>query len=241
MKDYSKYFGKDWAQFLDPFLRSKAYYDIGVELKRQTDMGIEISPGYQNIFRAFKECPWHTLHTIIIGQDSYYTKTPDGDLVADGIAFSAKCSTTPPPSLNLIHEAISDSIFDGDYAPPCSWNPELSEVTYDLTTWARQGMLLINCGMTTIVGRSNEHINLWSPFVQHVVKHVTDRRDNLGIVLIGNHAKALRPLITNDTHFVGMVEHPAAALYSKRRWEHQNVFSALDKFHKVHNNIKIEW
>lgn len=241
MKDYSKYFGKEWSHFLAPFLHSMDYYNIGATLKSQTDQGIEITPGYENIFRAFKECSWYQLHTIIIGQDVYCNRNKDGDLVADGIAFSANNCVDPPSNLNAIYNAIGDSVYGGNYEPISSWNPMISEATYDLKHWAKQGILLLNCSLTTIVGRSNEHLNLWKPFINYVIKNVTDRRDNLGIIMMGNHAQALRPLITNNSHFVAMIEHPQKAEFEKRSWKHENAFWALDMFHKSENNVKIQW
>ncbi len=241
MKDYSKFFGREWSDFLAPILSSEEYYKIGLQLKNQYEQGVPITPGFSNIFRAFKECPLHTLHTIIIGQDVYHTKTKDGEFVADGIAFSSNTSTIPPPSLNSIYEAIDQDIFSGEYDPPLMWDPTVNEAVCDLKRWSRQGILLINCAFTTVVGNPGAHIELWRPFTERLIAQITDHKDSLGMILMGAQAKSLRSLVKNDTHFVAMCEHPSAALHHNRRWNHYSVFSALDKFQKHKNNITIKW
>ena len=240
-KDYTRFFGKEWAEFLDPFLQSKEYEKIGATLINQATQGVPITPGFKNIFKAFKECPWHILHTIIIGQDAYSTMTEDGDFVGDGIAFSSNTSKAAPPFLESIFEAIDTDIYQGDYTPVFTWSNQLKHTVCDLSPWAHQGILLLNCSLTTIVGKPGEHLDIWRPFIQYVIKQVTDRRDSLGIVLLGSEANALRPIITNDTHFVGICEHPAAAQFYNRSWKHNSVLGALDKFHKNKNNITIKW
>ncbi len=238
---YVKFFGEEWSTFLRPLLLSKEYMNLGKELTKQKKSGIDITPGFENIFRAFKECPMSKLHTIILGQDVYVTKNGDGSYTADGIAFSSNTSTRCPTVLNSIQQAIDDDIFQGDYSPTATWDYETQSAVWDLKTWAEQGILLLNCSLTSVVGRQNEHMNLWAPFINFVIQETTCRKDSLGIILMGTHAKDKRTLITNRSHFVTFCEHPNAAMYGNRRWNHNNVFSELNDFQKKFNNITIKW
>lgn len=238
---YEKFFGKDWAHVLSPFLASSRYYQIGAELKRQKEEGIDITPGFENIFRAFKECPMYKLHSVIIGQDVYPGKNKDGTFVADGIAFSANQCAKAPASLNSIQEAIDTSVYNGEYMPVATYNHERDEATWDLKYLANDGMLLINCAYTTIAGRPNEHIPLWKPFTEFLISTLNEKRDGLGIIMMGSQARSHKGLITNPTHVVFECEHPAAAMYKKRKWEHNDVFAALTDYQKRTNNITINW
>lgn len=240
---YEKFFGKEWAQWLGPFLSSNEYKKIGAEIMRQKNQGIDITPGLENMFRAYKECPWHSLHTVILGQDVYPGKNKDGTYIADGIAFSARENSDPPPSLNSILEAIDNSVYTPeDNWTPCSvFNQERMEATWDLQAWAKQGILMINCAYTTVVSRPNEHINIWKPFTENVIELINNVKDSVGWVFMGTHAREYAKTITNSTHMVFQCEHPAAALYKGRKWEHNNVFKDLTYFQKTKNNITINW
>lgn len=236
-----KFFGKDWAVFLEPFLSSKVYENIGhylIDLRKQ---GIEITPDLKIIFRAFSECPLHKLHTVILGMDPYSDKTSDGDFVADGLAFSARNSVKAPKSLNTIYEAIDMDVMHGNYVPKGEWNPHKVAITHSLKDWANSGILLLNCGLTTIVGRSNEHIPLWRPFIDYVMWTLNKRKDGLGFILMGSHAKKYRGILTNTTFGVFDCEHPVAGHYQHRAWNHENVFSRLTEWQQKYNNVKIDW
>lgn len=240
---YEKFFGKDWVPLLRPILSSNEYKRIGTEILKQKKAGIEITPGFDNMFRAYKECPVHKLHSVIIGQDVYPGRNKDGTMIADGIAFSAMENSDTPPSLNSILEAIDTDVYkdDDQWCPTAVYNHARMEATWDLKPWANDGILLINCAYSTVVGRPNDHIPIWKPFTEFVVKMLNEKKDSLGFILIGSHAKSHRALITNPTHGVFQCEHPAAAMYKKRKWEHNNVFSSLTDFQKKTNNIKIKW
>jgi len=241
-KDYSQFFGQEWARLLDSFLHSKEYKFIGQELVRQKSLkNVEITPKFSDIFRAFLECPYWKMSTLILGQDVYPNKNPNGTYVADGIAFSAKENKSVPVSLQFIHDAIDESVYNGDYAPMCTFNHDTNECTHDLKYLANSGILLVNCAYTTIVGAPGAHLTLWAPFTKFLISAINEHKDSIGVILIGTSAKSYKPLFTNKTFKILECEHPAAALYKKRKWEHNNVFKDLTDWHKKTNNIQINW
>lgn len=69
MLKYEKFFGKEWAEMLAPFLISEEYNNIGKQLVIEANKGFEITPLFKNIYRAFLECPYNSLHTIVCGMD----------------------------------------------------------------------------------------------------------------------------------------------------------------------------
>lgn len=238
---FAKYFGEGWASLLMPFLTSQQFAFIGNSLREQAKNGLEIAPHLPDIFRAFKECPLEKLHTVILGMDAYPLKTPRGTYMADGLAFSSNTSVTLPKSLGCILEAIDVDVYEGLYVPTTTMDYNLKQPVWDLKHWANQGILLINCGLTTVINNPGTHILLWNPFIKWLLKTLNDNRDSLGVVLIGSHARCHRGLLNNPSYGVYECEHPAGAIHKKRAWKHEHVFKKLTDFQQKRNNIKIKW
>src|SRR5699024_8366739 len=87
----------------------------------------QIVAKYQDIFNALNATPYKDVKVVILGQDPYH-----GINQSHGLSFSVQQGTKLPPSLrNIFKELVNDL-----------------NVTYpkhgDLTTWAEQGVLLLN-------------------------------------------------------------------------------------------------
>lgn len=227
-------FESGWYKELDDHLHSQAFREIGQTLHNISKSRIPMTPKFEDMFRAFKECSWSSLHTVLIGQDPYPGKVDEKNYVADGLAFSSRNSKTIPKSLNYIYEAL-----EKDFEVPYE-NAE----NFDLTRWAKQGILLLNCALTlpqSVNTKSGAHVLLWSPFITYVLKTINERKDSIAFGLFGNYAKTYRKLLTNDTFAIYECEHPAAAAYRKGKWNHDRIFAAVNEFQKFKNNIHIEW
>lgn len=233
MNKYKEFFG-DWADLFSPFLSSEEFKNINIQLRRLVVKGVEVTPSFNEIFRAFKECPLERFHTLIMGMDAYYTKNPDGSLVADGIAFSAKRSIKPPKSLEIIYSAIDEDIYQG-------WGYHLTEGDNDLKRWANQGILLLNASLSTVVGSSGAHMAIWYPFIKYVCKRINETKDSIGVILMGRNAQEFRPLLDNPTYRVLSCEHPVAASYRNGKWDYNHCFSQISEFQRKQNNINIIW
>lgn len=233
-------FGSDWAAFLGPFLHSEEFTRIGKKLLPYKHL---ITPALQDVFRCFRECNLYKLHSVIITMAPYPTRTVKGDLSADGLAFSARNNEEVPAQLDIIYKALDESVYQGDYNPDTMWNSALDLIGHDLTPWAQQGILLLNCSFTTqILHESDQtHIQLWRPFLEYIIRQLNEHKDALGFILMGSHAQSLQPLILNPTHQVFTCELPSAANYYKRSWYHRDCFKQLTAFQKVANNIQIQW
>ena len=84
-------------------------------------------PDWNNIFRAFDETDINDVKAVIIGQDPYH-----GTGQAQGLCFSVNKGIKIPPSLINIYKEIED-----EYGYPAPSHG-------DLTSWAKQGVLLLN-------------------------------------------------------------------------------------------------
>lgn len=144
----------------------------------------QITPVCSNIFNFARLTPYKDAKVVIIGQDPY----TDGG--AHGLSFSS--TTSIKPSLRniykcLLHHDLVDEM------------PETSDLTY----WAKQGVVLLNASLTTIIGASNAHKKIWKDFTDALIKYISEDEscgpgDALVFVLWGKDAQGKAHLINDD-------------------------------------------
>lgn len=155
-------------------------------------MKAEIYPDMKDIFRAFEISNLDDVKVVIFGQDPYYLPG-----VADGLAFSTKQSKTPASLKNIFKELKNEY-------------PDLIIETNDLTSWAKQGVLLANTSLTVMKNMPNSHAYLgWSYVIEEVIEYINENRHNVIFLLWGNQAKKFKSLINEEKHHVLMSAHPS--------------------------------
>ena len=221
MNKYDNLFGSEWAKLLTPFLQSDEFKYIGKTLKDLQNTGTRIYPLFDDMFRAFKECPYDDLKVVVLTNNPYTKES-------DGLAFSSKERTKV---LDRIFEAVEQDVAKGFY---------LTRKT-DLTRWANQGVLLLNLDLSTDAGKKVNHLKLWEAFMQYLMKTLAEQHPGLIYILIG---KASKPYIdyldvlANDTY---ALEHPMHSIKEQRPWRHKNIFSDINTASKLINNKEIQW
>lgn len=233
MNKLKEMFGNGWYEALSEYLHSPDFRNVGQTLLKLSKSNIEITPKFKDTFRAFKECPWENLNTVILGMDPYPGKIDTNTYIADGIAFSSRDSKTCPKSLQYIFGAINRDIYG---------NAGYYTQDFNLTRWSEQGILLLNCALSLpIKGSSGEHLELWRLFTTKVLSIINERKSNIGFILMGAHAKVYKKLLTNNSFAVYTCNHPSSANYNGGKWSDESVFKALDGYHRSINDIKINW
>jgi len=117
-----------------------------------------IVPPQDKIFEFARLTSLNNIKIIILGQDPY---PKAGD--AHGLAFS--CLTNIPGSLRNIYKClIKNNLLDK------------MPNTGDLTQWAKQGVLLLNCALTTIVGHAGYHLNYWESYTNYLINKLSKRK-----------------------------------------------------------------
>jgi uracil-DNA glycosylase len=139
----------------------------------------QIVPAAHHIFRALTLDP-DNVSVIIIGQDPY--PTPGH---AMGLSFSVPEGVWPlPPTLKNILRELSDDL--GITHPPHG----------NLTSWHRQGVLLLNRHLTTAARQPGAHHRIgWAEFTTRVVETLVDRDPRRVAVLWGKEAQSVSPLL----------------------------------------------
>jgi len=135
------------------FIFSSDFDKILNELWEQSKIDKRFTPPLKQVFRAFEECPYDQLKVVIVGQEPYINIES-----ADGIAFS--CSNNPrlETSLKFMLDEVNRTIYGGN---------NLS-IDPDLKRWSNQGILLLNSTLTSEIGKSGQHYEIWKPFMAYL-------------------------------------------------------------------------
>ena len=184
--------GNDWDAILDGEFEKEYYLKIRGILKDEY-FSRTVFPPMNDIFNALKYTPYNETKVVILGQDPYHEIGQ-----AHGLSFSVKKGIKIPPSLINIYKELNTDI--GMAIPTHG----------ELTSWAKQGVLLLNATLTVRQGQANSHQNIgWSIFTDEVIKKL-DKNDNpIVFILWGGNARSKKKYITNKNHFVIESVHPS--------------------------------
>jgi len=114
----------------------------------------------------------------------------------------------------------------------------------DLTRWARQGVLLLNSALSTHVGKTGVHLNLWHPFIHYVFTMLAQYNTGIIFILLGANAKLWKPVINQKSNYILEASHPASASYrGLEEWDCNKVFSKTNSILESNQgfNEKILW
>lgn len=182
-----------------------------------------VYPKQTEVFNAFKLTPFENVKVVILGQDPYH-----GSNQAHGLSFSVNYGIKIPPSLANIYKELKTDI---DFTIPSHGN---------LTSWASQGVLLLNATLTVRAGEPGSHQKQgWEQFTDAVIKLISDKKEHCVFLLWGNFAKSKINLIDLGKHLVLTAAHPSplaggAFLGSKH-------FSKTNDYLKSKNIKPINW
>jgi len=230
--------GRDWADWIGPWFYSPEWETINRVLQIRKKTNIAFAPLEKNIFRAFKECPFYSLNTVILTDNCYSTVNNIGKPLADGLAFSAKDSVFCPDELEKIFFALDDTLYGTGSEDVISDTDD-----FDLKRWAAQGILMINCEFTTLIGGETSTKNdflLWQPFLVYLLDRLDFWKEGLNIIAIGEKSKEYLGMFGNPSHNLLSCESPKLAKAEKRSWDHNNIFKDLN-ISLEKQNIKMKW
>lgn len=197
------------------------------------DPDITIYPKQKNIFRTLFYFHPSEIKLVILGQDPYINEE-DNIPQAHGLAFSVpKSHKKIPPSLKNIFKEIKNSY------------PEYNVPTHGcLKRWVKkEKIILLNCALTVIQGKSNSMIDLWEQFTDKLIKYISDTNERTIFLLMGNFAinKTLRSkLINNIKHKIFTTKHPSP-LSAHSGFFGCNVFKNINDYLEENNNSIINW
>jgi len=184
--------GNDWDGLLKSEFEKEYYQKLRAFLAKEYKTK-RIYPNMYDIFNALKYTSRADTKVVILGQDPYH-----GRGQAHGLCFSVKKGVEPPPSLKNIFKELNDEL-----QTPVPNHGEL-------TSWAKQGVLLLNTCLTVREGAANSHKGMgWEIFTDKIIELLNEKDDPVVFLLWGANAKSKTALLTNPFHLILTCAHPS--------------------------------
>lgn len=207
-----------WAAALadrEPQLRA-----LGDFLRAEVAAGRGYQPAGAHILRAFA-APMDDVRVLILGQDPYPTP---GHAV--GLSFAVPPTTRPLPKslINIAAELRSDLNL---------------ELPADLSTWADEGVMLLNRVLTVRPGAPGSHRGKgWEDITGAAVAALSARRAPLVAILWGRDAQSVAPWL-GDTPCITSA-HPSP-LSASRGFFGSRPFSRANEMLATQGAAPIRW
>ncbi len=202
----------------------KPYFTQLMAYIKERRQEVNVYPKQANLFACFDACNLQEIKVVILGQDPYHQANQ-----AMGYSFSVPKGIKIPPSLMNIYKELENDL---GYDIPNHG---------DLTSWAKQGVLLMNTVMSVEESQPQAHKGKgWEQFSKRVIQTLNDREQPIVFILWGKPAQKNKVLIDDKKHLIIESAHPSP-LSSYRGFFGSRPFSKTNAFLKEHNRQEIDW
>ena len=183
-----------WLNLLGEELEKPYMKELKSFLLEEKQKGFTVYPKGADIFNAFNHTPLDKVKVVILGQDPYH-----GQGQAHGLSFSVQKGIAVPPSLKNMYKELAEE-FPGYQMPNHG----------DLTSWADQGVLLLNATLTVRAHEPGSHQKRgWEIFTDYVISELAAKKSGLVFLLWGKYAQQKESLIDSAKHHILKAAHPS--------------------------------
>lgn len=208
------------STFLQPYMAN-----LRVFLAEQKKLGKTIYPPAGEYFNALNTTPLSQVKVVILGQDPYH-----GVGQAHGLCFSVRRGVAVPPSLQNIYRELLNDVG----AQPVRHG--------DLSSWAAQGVLLLNSVLTVEAGMPASHQGRgWELFTDEIIKVLNEQCENLVFLLWGSYAQKKGQHIDTNKHLVLKAVHPSPMAANRGGFFGCKHFSQTNAYLTQHGLEPINW
>lgn len=215
--------GEEWYEKLKDDFERPYMITLQKEIAATLKRGVPIFPKLDDMFRAFLLTPFSKVKVVWILQDPYM------DANASGLAM--ECKIRRAPTFNLVYDE-----YNRQY--PSNFNTKLMDG--DLSGWAEAGVLLFNTALTVPADRQAGHIELWRPFITHILELLIYDARPKAFVLLGSFAHQFSSWVTSP-HIALCYEHPAYAARERRPWKAEGIFEKINMFLMDNKIEPVKW
>lgn len=212
-----------WLEHLQPEFDQAYMIKLKQFLLQQKKRHTVYPPG-NLIFNALNTTTLNKIRVVILGQDPYH-----GPGQAHGLSFSVEKNIAKPPSLvNIFKEIKRDlGIHNVEHG--------------NLTSWAEQGVLLLNSVLTVNHGQAASHQGQgWEQFTDKIITIINEKKQHIVFMLWGSYAHKKGAHIDITKHLVLKTTHPSP-LSAHRGFLGCGHFSKCNQYLKSHNYPAIDW
>jgi len=181
-----------WKQSLTNVMSTDNANELTTFISREREV-FTVFPPEDQVFSALSYFAPTDTSVVILGQDPYHEHGQ-----AHGLSFSVQPHVPIPPSLRNIFVERENDI---GLKPPTHGT---------LTTWAQQGVLLLNTSLTVREGSAGSHAKKgWEEITDQIIRTVNDNTERCVFILWGAHAQAKKKLISQAHHATLESPHPS--------------------------------
>ena len=212
-----------WKTVLVDEFTKNYFTDLRNKVRMEYNSNV-IYPPPTKIFNAFNLTPFNKVKVVVVGQDPYH-----GENQAHGLSFSVENGIKIPPSLNNIFKELKSDL---KVSLPNSGN---------LSSWAEQGVLMLNSVLTVRSGVANSHKNIgWEIFTENIINIISSELSNIVFILWGRQAQEKIKIIDIKKHLILKSAHPSP-LSAYNGFFGCKHFSKCNAYLKKWNKKEIDW
>lgn len=180
-----------WNKYLKEEF-DKPYFKNLVELVEHAYDSTVVFPPKEEVFKALELVDFKDVRVVILGQDPYH-----GLFQANGLSFSVNKGVKLPPSLVNIYKELETDL-------------GIRNRHGDLTSWAKQGVLLLNATLTVEQKKAGSHQKMgWETFTDKIVACLAEQTEGIVFILWGSYAQKKGKNIDRSKHLVIETAHPS--------------------------------
>ncbi len=188
---------EEWLEQLHDEFDKDYMVSLAQHVAHDRTLETPVYPPGKLVFNALQHTPFSKVKVVIMGQDPYH-----GPNQAHGLSFSVPHGTAIPPSLRNIYKELHTDLG----ISPASHG--------ELSSWAKQGVLLLNATLTVKEGQAKSHHGLgWERFTDAIVAKLCARSKPVIFVLWGRSAREKCEKIIKPTeatqHIIFSAPHPS--------------------------------
>lgn len=212
----------NFKDIFDNFLKQKEFIDLLDKVDQLYSLN-EVFPPKNLIFDCFNYFNIEDTKVVIIGQDPYH-----GINQANGLAFSVNDNVKLPKSLINIFKELKNDL-------------GIIKTNGNLSSWAKQGVLLLNSTLTVNKNQAGSHQFLnWEKYTDEIIKIINRTKKHVVYILWGNWAINKKRFIDDKNNLIICSSHPSP-LSAYHSFFNSKPFSRTNNYLSKNNIAKIIW
>ncbi len=221
--------GTGWFEKLRLFLRSSDFNILLEKLAEDREKGYRFTPPLAVVFRPFQLCHYKDTRVVFLVDEPHIFTAR-----ADGLCFSSAGTSHRKTFSNIlayIFKEIKKTVY-----------PEQEyKNNQDLSRWAMQGILMLNCTLTTRMRIHKKHIEIWRPFMNYLIEVLNQMSDEIIFVFFGEADEWADNITGNKRKF--FVSHPDKTIpFEKtKNWDSRGIFNKINLILKENGKSEIKW
>ena len=227
---------QEWFELLKDELTKDYFIKLKEQLKFEYN-NYKIHPKPMDIFNAFVKTPFSKVRVLLLLQDPYHNTGSDNIDHAHGLALSSLSKDTPYSLQRVLRELDRDLSKSTNYQEFKQAFPN-----NNLTPWANQGVMLLNCVLTVRANQPASHLHVgWQQFTSKVLELLYQDDKPKVFITLGSDATKAVSKFDKTKHLFLESGHPASAAHGKDKFSGCNVFSKTNHYFYKKGLETINW